>query len=71
MRTPTYTTRVDVADATTTYVGNAAVGASQAAAVWRIFRLTSLVGGGLVIEYADGDANFENIWNNRTSLTYS
>jgi hypothetical protein len=26
--------------------------------------------GDVIIEYADGNANFDNVWDNRTSLSY-
>lgn len=51
-----------------TYYGVAAVGSSESAAVWRIFREEASTG---TIIYADGNANFDNIWDNRTGLTYS
>jgi hypothetical protein len=53
-----------------TYVGDAAVGAATSAAAWRIKRIT--VSGDLAtVEWADGNQNFDNIWDNRASLTYS
>jgi len=50
------------------YYGVAAVGSVTSGSVWRVFRETESDG---TILYADGDANFDNIWDNRTSLTYS
>ena len=68
-----YALRVD--DATTTnitYVGKAAIGSDSAAAVWSIKKIdqtgTPVT---TVITYANGNNNFSNIWDNRTSLTYS
>ena len=55
---------------TVTYVGKADPGSATSAAVWSIFRMTE-TGDDLVIEWADGDANPDNIWDNRASLTYS
>lgn len=67
----TKVTRYDVASDTTHYVGSASVAnCAPADAVWRIFRITIDANGGLVIEYANGNANFENIWDNRASLSY-
>ena len=63
--------KVDAASSTVTYVGKASVGAVAGAASWKIFRMTSDTDGDLVIEYADGNANFDNVWNDRASLTYS
>lgn len=62
--------RIDEASSTVTYVGKAAVGSLNADAVWQIQRLT-VSGSVTTIEYADGDSNFNNIWNNRASLSYS
>lgn len=56
---------------TIAYLGVAQPGASTAAAVWRIQKLTFNAGGDVVITWADGNGNFDNIWNNRASLTYS
>ena len=66
----TYTTRVDEASATTTYIGKAVVGASEGSAVWQIQRI-SVSGTVSTFTYADGDQNFNNVWNNRASLSYS
>jgi len=50
-----------------TYIGQAAAGTAQSAASWRI-KLIDSYGN---ITWAGGNANFANIWNNRTALTYS
>ena len=54
----------------TTYFCYAETGSSTAAAVWKI-KIIDESGGYPVIQYADGDDNFDNIADNRTSLTYS
>ena len=54
-------------DATYTYVGEAAVGAAESDAVWRIQRVDSSGN----VTWADGNANFDNVWVNYASLTYS
>lgn len=64
---PKYAARVDEG-ATYTYIGEAEVGASVASAVWRIKRMTN---SDYTLLWADGDAAFDNIWNNRASLSYS
>ena len=53
-------------DGTTMYVGYALPGSSDASAVWRILKSVSTS-----VKWADGNTNFDNIWNNHTSLTYS
>ncbi len=53
-----------------TYVGEALPGAVTSSAVWRIKRLTE-TGPDMVVEWADGDSDFNNIWDDRASLSYS
>lgn len=63
---------IDKSTAGTTYFGWCAVGSSTdtASAVWRIKR--SVESSGVVtFSYADGNADLDNIWNDRASLTYS
>lgn len=66
-----YATRTDDASSTITYVGKAAVGSLTASAVWLIFRMDTGTTNQLIITYADGDSSFDNIWDNRASLSYS
>lgn len=66
----TYTTRLDEPSSTVTYVGKAVAGTAASAASWQISRLT-VSGTELIMEYADGDMLYNNIWNNRASLSYS
>lgn len=50
------------------YHGEAySLAATTAQAVWRIKRIT-LPG---TVEYADGNVNFDNVWDDRTTLSYS
>lgn len=63
-------TAIDEATSTVTYVGEAATGTATSSALWRIKRLTQS-GTVLLIEWADGDGLFNNIWDNRTGLSYS
>ena len=60
----------DYIDATTSYRGEAVPGTATSAALWRVQRIT-ITGDDLVIEWADGSANFTKIWDDRLSLTYS
>lgn len=53
-----------------TYVGSAAPGALTSDAVWRIKRLTESTAG-LIVEFADGDDAYNNIWDNVTTLSFS
>lgn len=66
----TLTTRIDETSASTTYVGKASVGASESSASWQIQRI--VVSGTVTsFSFADGNENFDNVWNNRSSLSYS
>jgi hypothetical protein len=66
---PTYATRVDEASASITYVGKAAAGTANSSAAWQISRM-SVSGSVTSIEYADSNTNFDNVWDNRASLSY-
>jgi hypothetical protein len=70
-----YTKRVDEVGALI-YIGEATPGTAASSALWRVQRITltdapSTSTNDVLIEWADGDANFNNIWDNRASLTYS
>lgn len=65
-----YAIRLDEASTTITYIGEAAAGSSSASAVWKVKRLTDS-SGDITIEFADGNANYDNVWDNRASLSYS
>lgn len=62
--------RIDVASATVTYIGEAIVGTLGSAPTWRIQRVT-VAGAVTSIEWADGNANADNVWDDRASLSYS
>lgn len=64
-----YAVRVDEASATVTYVGEADPGTATSAASWRLKKIDTT--SGTVVTWADGDASFNNIWDNRASITYS
>ena len=64
-----YAVNLDQADASTLYIGVAAIASDGASPVWQIRRMQT---SGTVssIKWADGDQQFDNVWNNRASLTY-
>ena len=66
----TYTVRLDEASATVTYVGEGAINSVESSPVWRIRKLTT-TGSVLAIQWADGNQNFDNVWTDRASLTYT
>jgi len=65
-----YTTRNDVPSGTLEYKGWALPGTATSASSWRI-KKSSFVGTVFSEEWADGDIEFDNVWDNRASLSYS
>ena len=57
-------------DLTVCYEGWAEPGSLNSAPVWRI-RKTTFVGDDSTEQWADGNDNYDNIWDSRASLTYS
>lgn len=68
--TPRRITAIDEVDASTTYLGFAKIGTATSTAAWQILRIQK-TGTVTLIQYADGDTRFNNIWDNRASLSYS
>lgn len=65
-----YITKVDEANATTTYVGIANPGIAASATGWQIKRIdTSTIAADIL--FAGGVTTFTNVWNNRAGYTYS
>ena len=56
---------------TTIYKAYADAGSADSAAVWRISKLVLDTDDDLVTTYADGDTDYDNIWTDRLSLSYS
>lgn len=63
------TVRLDEVSDTLFYVGKALIGKVNSDANWLIIRYTK-VGNVLMSEYANGSEAFNQVWNNRASLTY-
>ncbi len=51
------------------YIGEAAVGTAASSALWRAKKVDST--SGIIITWADGNANFDNVATDLTALTYS
>jgi len=65
-----YIMKVDEASATITYVGTAVPTTLTSAASWQVKRIdTGTIAADIL--FADGNTNFDNIWDNRASLSYS
>lgn len=61
---------VDSGDSSITYLGKAIVGVADSDPYWQISRITETATGS-TSEIADGNDNFDNVWNNRELLSYS
>lgn len=54
------------------YLGRASIASATSSALWQLRKLTYDVNGNLVsITWADGDQNYNNVWDNRASYSYS
>ena len=53
------------------YIGIASPGTATSAASWKIKKLIYTGTNVTSVIWADGDLNFDNIWNNYASLSYS
>ena len=51
------------------YAGKALAGSATSSAVWQIKKINE--SSGVVITWADGNTDYDNIFNNRESLSYS
>lgn len=65
-----YAVRIDDVGGGVSYVGQAASGTPTSASGWKIKRVTDS-GGDLVVLFADGNASFNKVWDDRLSLSYS
>ncbi len=54
-----------------TYIGKALSGVATSVASWQIQRLEDTGGGDTTILFADGDRDYNNIWDDRVGLSYS
>jgi hypothetical protein len=59
----------DTTTADVLYVGLAAIGTATSAATWQVQKISTA--SGVVVTWADGNSSYDNIWDNRASLTYS
>lgn len=62
--------RLDEVSSSVSYFGYAAIGSAEGSALWKVKKMT-VTGTVTKIEYADGNASYDNIWTNRASLSYS
>jgi len=65
-----YAVRVDEASSSVVYFGYADVNSGDSDSVWLIIKMTE-TGTVTKTEYANGSESFNQVWNNRASLSYS
>lgn len=65
----TLATRLDNSATPILYVGKAVVGSATSSAVWQISKLDT--SSGLIKTWADGNADFDNVWDDILTITYS
>jgi hypothetical protein len=64
-----YDLETDSSVANVTYVGQADPGSDTSDPVWRIKRITETLTGAS-IDWADGSGAFDQVWDDRLTLTY-
>jgi len=69
VRDNTLTTLYEEASSTIAYLGKALPGVLSSEALWRISKIDT--SSGIITTFADGNSNFDNIWDNRAALSYS
>ena len=65
-----FTVMIDEVDANTTYVGMAQIGTATSSAGWQIKKIT-ISGTVTSIQWAGGTDEFNKVWDNRSSYSYS
>lgn len=66
-----YARRIDVVSDTVMYKADALPGSAESAAAWRISRITTNAEGDVTEHWAGGAANFDQVWDDRLTLSYS
>ena len=64
-----YDLKIDDVDGSVFYAGQALPNTATSAASWQIQRITIGVDS-IDAVFADGDTEFDNVWDNRASLSY-
>ena len=66
-----YSKRIDFTTDSTLYKGEALVGSSEGSAAWRIRYIVIGNDGDVSETWASGNANFDKVWADRASLSYT
>ena len=67
---PKRLTAIDEVSTNLTYIGFAKLGTLDSSSHWQIFRIQK-TGTQTYIQYANGNDEFSNVWNDRATLTYT
>lgn len=62
--------QIDTTDTNNLYVGVSQVGTTTSTATWQIKKIV-ISGANISILWADGNQKFDNVWDDRASLSYS
>jgi hypothetical protein len=65
-----FSIKLDTVSSTLLYVGEGALNSISSEPVWRIRKIET-IGTVMSVLWADGNQRFDNVWDNRTSLSYS
>ena len=65
-----FTTLIDAADSSTTYIGKAKLGTATTESRWQVKKI-SVNGSVTTIAFAGGDDAFNDVWDDRASLSYN
>jgi hypothetical protein len=60
--------KLDEVSSTLFYVGEASIAASTSSPIWRIRKIDTTTG--VDVRWADGNSYYDNVWDDRASLTY-
>lgn len=60
--------KLDEVSSTLFYVGEASIAASTSSPMWRIRKIDTTTG--VDVRWADGNSYYDNVWDDRASLTY-
>ena len=61
---------IDEVDANTTYIGFAKAGTGASVARWQVRKIVK-TGNVTLFQFADGNELYDNVWDNRLTLSYS
>ncbi len=66
-----YAVQIDTVGDTIVYKGEAIVGSLTSSPVWRIRKVITDAGDDMSVIWADGNADFDNVWDDRLTIPYT